>query len=126
MTDPPAPARRVRVRSPRAGSGRPRPPSVSSEIDAQTELGEVYVRSLVRSQLLLAVQVTLALGLSVGLLPVLFAVVPASRTVRVAGLPLPWLLLGVVVYPCLVALGWLYVRRAERNERAFTELVDRR
>ena len=125
MTDSPA-ARRVRVSSPRAGTGRPRPPSVSSEIDAQTELGEVYVRSLVRSQLLLAVQVTLALGLSVGLLPVLFAVVPASRTARVAGLPLPWLLLGVVVYPCLVALGWLYVRRAERNERAFTELVDRR
>ncbi|HEX5561949.1 MAG TPA: hypothetical protein VFX52_09940 [Nocardioidaceae bacterium] len=126
MTDSPAPARRVRVSSPRVGTGRPRPPSVSSEIDAQTELGEVYVRSLVRSQLLLAVQVTLALGLSLGLLPVLFALVPASRTVRVAGLPLPWLLLGVVVYPCLVALGWLYVRRAERNERAFAELVDRR
>ena len=99
---------------------------MSSEIDAQTELGEVYVRSLVRSQLLLALQVALALGVSVGLLPVLFAVVPASRSARVVGVPLPWLLLGVVVYPCLVGLGWLYVRRAERNERAFSELVDRR
>jgi hypothetical protein len=121
-----SPPRRVRVSSPRTGTGDHRRPSVSSEIDAQTELGEVYVRSLVRSQLLLAVQVALALALTVGLLPVLFAVVPASRSARVVGVPLPWLLLGVVVYPVLVALGWLYVRRAERNERAFSELVDRR
>ena len=42
---------------------------------------------------------------------------------RVLGVPLPWLLLGVVVYPFLVLLGWLYVRRAERNERDFADLV---
>ncbi len=125
MTEAGAP-RRVRVSSPRAGTVRRRRPSVSSEIDAQTELGEVYVRSLVRTQLRLAVEVSLALAGTLGLLPVLFALVPASRTLRVAGVPLPWLLLGVVVYPFLVALGWLYVRRAERNERAFSDLVDRR
>ena len=38
-------------------------------------------------------------------------------------MPLAWLLLGVVVYPWLVLLGWAYVRRAERNERDFAELV---
>jgi hypothetical protein len=99
---------------------------VSSEIDAQTELGEVYVRSLVRAQLRLALEVTLALALTVGALPVMFVVVPASRTVHVLGVPLPWLLLGLLVYPFLVGLGWLYVRRAERNESAFSDLVDRR
>jgi len=41
----------------------------------------------------------------------------------VLGLPVPWLLLGVVVYPALLGLGWVYVRRAERNERDFAELV---
>jgi hypothetical protein len=39
------------------------------------------------------------------------------------GLPLPWLLLGVVVYPVLIAAAWLYVRQADRNERDFSELV---
>ena len=98
---------------------------MSSEIDAQTELGEVYVRSLVRSQLRLAVEVVLALALTLGMLPVLFAAVPGSRSLHVLGLPLPWLLLGLVVYPFLVSLGWVYVRRAERTERAFSDLVDR-
>jgi len=46
--------------------------------------------------------------------------------VRVGWVPLPWLLLGLLAYPLLVGLGWAYVRRAERNEQVFSELVDRR
>ena len=38
-------------------------------------------------------------------------------------MPLGWLLLGVLVYPALVALGWAYVRRAERNERDFADIL---
>jgi hypothetical protein len=125
MSDSPAPSRRVRVTSPRSGAAPRRRRSVSSEIDAQTELGEIYMQSLMRTQLRLAIGTTTGLALTVGLLPVLFAVLPASRSLRVAGIPLPWLLLGVVVYPVLVGLGWLYVRLAERNEQAFSELVDR-
>jgi hypothetical protein len=34
--------------------------------------------------------------------------------------------LGVLIYPALILLGWYTVRSAERNERAFTELVRRR
>ena len=41
------------------------------------------------------------------------------------GLQLPWLLLGVLAYPALLAGGALYVRLAERNERDFVELVER-
>jgi hypothetical protein len=97
--------------------------SVVSEIDAQTELGEVYVRSLVRSQLRLALGVTATLVLTLGLLPVLFASSATARRTAVLGVPLPWWLLGVLVYPFLVLLAWLYVVRAERNERTFRELV---
>ena len=123
MTSESAP-RRVRVTSPRAG-GLSRSRSVRSEIDAQTQLGEVYMRSLMRSQLRLALGVLGLLGATVGMLPVLFALVPRSRTFSVAGVPLPWLLLGLVVYPCLVGLGVVYVRTAERNEQRFSDLVDR-
>ena len=31
--------------------------------------------------------------------------------------------LGVAVYPWLLVLGWAYVRRAERNERDFADLM---
>ena len=118
--------RRVRVTSPRASAGRRRTRSVVAEIDAQTQLGELYMRSLMRSQLRLAAGVTGLLALTVGLLPLLFVLVPATRTVHVAGVPLAWLLLGLGVYPLLVLLGWLYVRGAERNEQAFSDLVERR
>jgi hypothetical protein len=112
---------RVRVTGPSRLAPRTR--SVVSEIDAQTELGEVYVRSLVRSQLRLALGVTVLLAATVGVLPLLFAASATVRRTEVLGVPLPWWLLGLLVYPLLVALARFYVVRAERNERAFRELV---
>jgi hypothetical protein len=122
VTDPARPTR-VRVTGPprrRAGGVRP---AGTREIDAGTELGAVYMRSLLREQRRLAVRVLVVLALTVGVLPLLFHLVPALGDVRVLGVPVPWLLLGVLVYPWLVLLGWRYVRRAEANERDFAELV---
>ena len=51
------------------------------------------------------------------------AFIDGFAEITVAGVPLPWLILGVGVYPVLVLLGWRYVRRAERTERAFARLV---
>ncbi|MEP6525764.1 MAG: hypothetical protein ABJA86_01265 [Nocardioidaceae bacterium] len=116
---------RVRVTRPAGASTRPRHIEVVREIDAQTPLGEIYMRSLMRSQLRLAFVVLAVLILTLGALPLVFAVVPGSREAHLLGLPLPWLLLGVLVYPALLGLGWFYVRQAERNEHDFTDLVDR-
>lgn len=122
MTDPASPPPpRVRVTGPRRG--RPRRTSVASEIDAQTELGELYMRSLMRSQLRLALGVVLVLAVTVGALPVLFVLVPGLVSMRVLHIPVPWLLLGFVVYPFLVLVARIYVRRAEHNERTFRDLV---
>ena len=79
--------------------------------------------SLLREQLRLALGVLAVLGLTVGVLPLLFHLLPGLSAVHLLGLPLGWLLLGVLVYPWLLVLGWAYVRRAERNERDFAELV---
>jgi hypothetical protein len=98
---------------------------VTREIDDQTEMGAVYMRSLLVTQLRLALVVLGAVALLVGGLPALFALVPGVREVDVLGLPLPWLLLGGLVYPALVGLGWFYVHQAERTEREFVDLVDR-
>lgn len=124
MTDRPAP-KRVRITSPRTAAARPRRVTVTREIDAQTEVGEVYMRSLLSSQVRLAVMVLGGMALMLGGLPALFALVPAVRGVDVLGIPLPWLLLGGLVYPLLITLGWFFVRQAERTERDFTDLVDR-
>lgn len=119
------PPRRVRVTSPRTSAGRRRRVAVTSEIDAQTRIGELYMSALLRAQLRLAARVILALVVLVGGIPVVFGLFPSLGEVRVLGVPLAWLLLGIGVYPFLLLLGWLYVRSAERNEKDFTDLVER-
>jgi hypothetical protein len=84
------------------------------------------MRSLVRAQLRLAVGVLVAFALTVGGLPLLFALAPALRAQAVLGVPLPWLLLGLLVYPLVGLTAWTYVRAAERAERDFADLVARR
>ena len=98
----------------------------TSEIDAQTQLGEIYMSSLLRAQLRLAALVLLALAVLVGGLPLAFKVFPQLSSLHVLGMPLSWVLLAFVVYPLLFLLGWLYVRSSERTEQDFTDVVERR
>ncbi|GAA4146630.1 hypothetical protein [Actinomadura keratinilytica] len=123
--DAPAPGR-TRVTGPRTRASRRLRHPVTREIDEQTGLGEAYMRSLLQAQLRLAVRLCAVLAVVLGGLPVLFMLVPELREQRVAGLPLAWVLLGGLAYPCFVACGWWYVRQAERNERDFADLVDNR
>jgi len=119
-------ARRVRVTSPRAASrGRLPRRTAASEIDAQSELGEIYLAALLRSQLRLALSTLVGLALTVGALPVLFWLVPALTSRHVLGMPVSWVVLAFACYPVLVVLAWRYVRAAERNEREFTHVVER-
>lgn len=117
---------RVVVTSPRTRAARaPRPSPVRLDIDEQTELGAVYVRSLIRAELRLGLLVSILVGGVLAAVPPLLWLVPALRTVTVLGISLPWLVLGGAVYPFVVLVAWWYVRRAERGEREFTELVER-
>lgn len=111
---------RVRVTGP---DRRSRPLARTHDIDEETSLGSVYVRSLMRAQLSLALGVVAVLAVTIGALPLLFHLVPEVGNAQVAGLPIAWLVLGVLVYPWLLLLGWAYVQRAERNEQHFTELL---
>ena len=95
------------------------------ELEEQTRVGEVLVRGLVRAQLALALRMAALVAVGLGLLPLLFAVAPGVARATVLGIRLPWLLLGVLAYPFLVAVGWVYTRMAERNERDFAELVEK-
>jgi hypothetical protein len=120
------PPRRVTVTSPRTSAVR-RPPGSPAlrALDEQDVVGELLVRSLVHAQLLLALRMLALLAVLLGGLPLLFAALPATRDAQVLGLPLPWLVLGGLVYPVLLLGGVVYLRVAERHEREFTELVER-
>ncbi|HET6989102.1 MAG TPA: hypothetical protein VFI00_20920 [Kribbella sp.] len=125
MSTPEGP-RRVRVTSPRTSAARrPIIPTGTREIDEQTRLGEIYMHSLIQSQLRLALVVIGGVLILLGSIPLLFWLVPSSRTLSVFGLPLPWVLLGVAVYPVVYVAARIYVRNAERIEAEFTEFVGR-
>ncbi|HWJ65621.1 MAG TPA: hypothetical protein VNT31_03000 [Nocardioides sp.] len=115
---------RVRVTGPPRHTATGRPASRLGDVHEQTALGDVYLRSLLREQLGLALAVLVVLGATLGTLPLVFHLWPGLADVRVAGLPIAWLGLGAVVYPFLLLLGWRYVRSVERNEQAFADLVD--
>jgi len=121
VNEPPS---RVRVTGPPRSRTRRVRPSGRAEIDAASPLGELYLTSLMRDQLRLALRTVLLLGLTVGAMPLVFFVAPSLADVRIAGVPLAWLLLGAGVYPWLVWLAWRFLRRAEANERSFATLVE--
>ncbi len=97
---------------------------MARDLDEQTELGDVYLAGLMRAQLRLsAAVVALTVAGLVGL-PVVFSVVPATQGLEVAGIPFPWLALGVAVYPAAWVLAWWYTRQAERIEADFADVVE--
>lgn len=117
---------RVRITSPQTARRAPHraPLSAATEIDAQSEVGLIFLRALLRTQLRLALGVLTALALAVGTLPILFRLFPEVANVRVLGMPLAWSVLGFGVYPVILGLGYVYVRTAERNEDAFAAVIE--
>jgi hypothetical protein len=114
---------RVRITSPLTTASPHVRRTVQQEIDESTGIGEVYVRSLVRSQLRAALTVITTLMLTLGALPVVFWLLDDLSRLSVLGVPLPWVVLAVAVYPGLFLLGWLYVRQADKSEREFVALL---
>jgi uncharacterized membrane protein (DUF485 family) len=98
----------------------------TADLAEQTPVGEALVKGLVRAQLALALRLSLVVVTGLGALPLLFAFAPSVGNIRVAGVSLPWLLLGVLSFPFLIGVGWAYVRWAERNEQDFTAVIQRR
>ena len=95
-----------------------------AEVEEQTGVGEMLVRSLIRAQLTTSLWLSLVVGATVGVLPLLFYYVEDIGRVSVLGIRLPWLVLGFVVYPFLLGVGWLYVRLADRTEQNFVNMVE--
>jgi len=100
-----------------------RPVRTVITIQESSGVGELLRTNLIGSQLAIALRFAIGAGLTLGLLPLLFAMVPELGRVEVLGIRLPWLLLGVLVYPFLFGLGWWHTRTAEHLEQNFAETV---
>jgi len=122
--DPAERPQRVRVTSSRRHAATRRDPRpLTRDLDEQTDLGEVYMAGLMSAQLRLALRVLAFGALGLGGLPLLFLLVPATRTLDIARIPFPWLVLGVLVYPVALLVSRYYVRQSERIEREFSQVV---
>jgi hypothetical protein len=88
-------------------------------------VGQVFVRSLIRSQLRLALVVAGGFLLILGAFPLL-AAIPGLAESRIAGIPFDWLLLGAGIYPVTGISAWLYIRSAARNEARYRDLAEDR
>ncbi|MDP9798643.1 hypothetical protein J2S43_007155 [Catenuloplanes nepalensis] len=120
------PDRPARVRVVLAEVGRPRTADrARADLAEQNQVGEALLRGLIRAQFALAVRLAVVVVIGLGGLPLLFAIAPSVTTVKILGVNLPWLLLGGVSFPFLLAVGATYVHLAERNDQDFTALVQR-
>ena len=117
--------RRTRIVLGEIAARRSAADAARADLEEQTPVGEALVKGLVRAQLALALRLSLVVVTGLGALPLLFAVAPGVGEVKVLGVNLPWILLGVLSFPFLVGVGWAYVRWAERNEQEFIAVIRR-
>jgi hypothetical protein len=114
---------RVRVTAPRSAA---RPVVDSRGAAEESEVGQVFVRSLIRSQLRLSLVVAAGFLLILFAFPVMLGLVPGLAESRIAGIPFGWLLLGIGIYPVIGLSAWLYIRTAARNEARYRDLAEER
>ncbi len=94
------------------------------ELAETTAHGGLYLRRLIRSQLALSVVALVAFGGIVGSLPLALYLLPGLQDVELLGVPLPLWIITFPPFPLLIAIGWLYARRADSLEDDFRDLVE--
>jgi len=93
------------------------------EAAEESDAGQVFVRSLIRSQLRLGIVVAAGFLFILLAFALMLGLVPGLAELRIAGLPFDWVLLGAGIYPVIGLSAWLYVRTAARNESRYRDLA---
>lgn len=74
--------------------------------------GEAFLHSLMRRQLRLSVACAMAFLVALLGLPLLNYYLPELMATRVAGFTLTWLILGVLFFPVVWIIAWVFIRRS--------------
>lgn len=116
---------RVRVTAPQSSAKAvPGRFQQSREVAEDSDVGQVFVRSLIRSQLRLALVVACGFLLILAFFAAILVLVPGLADSRLLGIPFDWILLGAGIYPVIGVSAWLYNRAAARNEGRYRDLVE--
>ena len=73
---------------------------------------ESFLRSLMRRQLGLSAACAATFLIVLLVLPLLNYFAPALMATRVAGFTLSWLILGVLFFPFVWIISWMFIRRS--------------
>ena len=119
----PPPRRRITGpprRDPAPGIRRPAEAQATSR-----DVGAIYLRSLIRAQLRLAVVCCIGFVLTLTSAAVIIATVPTLHESYVFGVPWSWALQAYGMYPLILAFAVIYARGAARNEQRYRLLEGR-
>ncbi len=114
---------RVAVRATPRRPGGARSVPVPDDLYHPDGYAETLLRSLIRAQLGVTLSVLVPAAAVIAVYPLLAVLFPQVASATVGVIPLAVVILGFGIYPPLVVLGFVYVRRARRMEQAFVELL---
>ena len=115
--------RRVAVRATPPAPHGTRSVPAADDLYSPDGYGEALLRSLMRAQLGVTLGVLLPAAAVVATYPLLSVLFPGLSRVTLLSVPLSVVVLGFGIYPPLVVLAFLYVRRARRVEERFVGLL---
>lgn len=99
-------------------------PLVRAGTSQVSEPETVFTRSLMRTQLRLALASVLSFIVVVVFFSFVITRVPALHDLSIAGVPLPWLMQAYGFYPIIIIFAVIYAIAAVRTERRFAALVE--
>lgn len=120
MSQPPLPRRRVTAShsvSPHQTAPRPQ-----SRARAADDLESIYLRTLIRAQLRLALACGTGFVAVVAAFSFAIASIDVLTTTLLFGVPWSWILQAYGMYPLVAIFGLLFVRSASRNEKRYRSL----
>ena len=77
---------------------------------------EAFLRQLMRRQLRLSIACGATFGLVLFAVPLLNYFLPDLMATRVGGFPLTWLILGVLFFPFVWVISYIFIRRSLQME----------
>jgi uncharacterized membrane protein (DUF485 family) len=95
------------------------PPSAQVDIHSES-----FLHSLMRRQLKLSIVCAAAFLIALLGLPLLNDFFPEAMATRVFGFTLTWFALGVLFFPFVWAIAWLFIRRSIALEEAEAQEVE--
>ncbi len=87
---------------------------------------ESFLRSLMRRQLKLSITCALSFLIALLGLPLLNYFMPGAMSGRVAGFTLSWLILGILFFPLVWGIAWVFIRRSIALEELEVDEVNAR